>query len=586
MNPADRTLGRLFLDGAALNNPRALVITRGGADTVQTATQTAAQVHRVALALRRRGIGAGDAVAILAENRPEWLVADFGISFAGAAVVPLYMNLLPAQVGAILGDAKPRLVFASTPEQAAKVREAAGEKGPEVVLMDPPPGTELPHAWERFLASGAPGDADPTLEDLAKAQKPEALASILYTSGTTGEPKGVLLSHRNLVSATAVLPMLGVRPGREQVLSFLPLAHIFGRVVDLALWGLGASIAYAPHIDELPKAFRHHRPTVFAAVPRIFEKAYAKVQEGLATSPAWRRDLGRACIAAAGRRLRREAGPMDQALAWLGDRLIFRRVREGLGGRLRLAISGGAPLSPDILGFFQAMGVPIYEGYGLTEAGILTVNLPGRSRAGTVGPALPGAELRIAEDGEILARGPMIMLGFRKAELTKEAIDADGWFHTGDLGRIDADGFLAITGRKKELMKTAGGKYIAPTALEQRLLNLPFVQQAMAVGEGRPYPAALVVPSIDALRKALVDQGLGQAAPEALCADPRTLAYVEAAVEKAMEDLPRYERVKRVALLATPFTVEDGDLTPTLKMKRAVILKKHAAAVDALYARP
>ncbi len=572
------TLGGLLLQGLRYANPQALRVAREGKEIVLPADQVALQIQRVALALKRRGLSKGETVAILSENRPEWLLADFGITTAGGVVVPLYMNLLAPQVKAILLDAKPRLVFASTPEQAQKVREAV--PGLEIVLMDPPPGAELEHSWERFAASGAPRQGDPSLEELAAAQSPDDLSSVLYTSGTTGEPKGVCLTHRNLTSAMAVLPLLGAVPGKEQVLSFLPLAHIFGRTVDLGFFGIGASIAYAASLDRLPEEMRRYRPTVFAAVPRVFEKAYATVQERIAASPPWRRRLAALCPKAASPR----SGILDELAYALGDRLIFRRIREGMGGRLRMPISGGAPLSTDLLRFFLSIGIPIYEGYGLTEAAVLCVNLPGRMRPGSVGPPLPGTELKIAEDGEILARGPVVMKGFRKPELTQSAFDGEGWFKTGDLGKIE-DGFLFITGRKKELMKTAGGKYIAPAGLEQRLLALPVVSQAMAVADGRSFPSALVVPNLAALRQALLDQGLGQAPAEALCADPRALAYVEAQVRNSMEDLPRYERVKRVALLPLPFTVETGELTPTLKMKRSAILQKHAAEVERIYAR-
>lgn len=579
------TLGRLFLEGIAHDNPRALRIAVDGRERTLPAAQVSAQVLRMALALRRAGLAKGETVAILSENRPEWLIADFGVTLAGGVVIPLYMNLLPPQVRAILADARPRFVLVSTPDQAQKVREATEPSSPPVILMDPPPGSDLPHAWDRFLASGAPRDGDPDLPALAATQQPEDLASILYTSGTTGEPKGICLTHRNLTAATAVIPLLNAVAGKEQVLSFLPLAHIFGRVVDLGFFGFGASIAYAPSLDRLQEELKRYRPTVFAAVPRIFEKAYAAVQGRIATSPPWRKQLAHVVIAAARRRQAGKASPWDGLLCTLGDRLIFQRIREGMGGRLRIVISGGAPLPAGILRFFWAVGVPLYEGYGLTEAGVLCVNLPGRTRLGSVGLPLPGVELLLEKDGEVLARGPVVMRGFHNASMTAEAIDEKGWLHTGDLGRIE-DGFLFITGRKKELMKTAGGKYIAPAALEQRLLTVPCVSQAMAVADGRPYPAALVVPDLAVLRRALVDQGLGDAPAGTLCADPRALAYVEAETEKAMEDLPRYERVKRVVLLPEHLTVEAGELTPTLKMKRAFILQKYADRVEALYARP
>ncbi len=582
------TLGEVLLKAAAFRNPRLLRMSRDGKEQTLSNDQFLQAVHRVALALIRRGVSKGDLVAILSENRPEWMVADLGITLAGGVTVPLYMNLLAPQVAQILKDARPRLLFASTPEQAGKVREAFGPDGhdaPEIILLDPPPGAVVEHSWERFLASGAPTAADPSAEDLAARQSPGDLASVLYTSGTTGEPKGVCLTHRNLTGAIPVMPLLGALPGRDVVLSFLPLAHIFGRTVDIGFLSQGGSICYAPSLDHLGEDLKRHHPTVFAAVPRIFEKAYAAVQERIQSSPPWRRKLARACLAAAARRLASKASLLDGLMILLGDRLIFRRVRLGLGGRLRIAISGGAPLAPDILGFFLSIGVPIYEGYGLTEAAVLTVNLPGRLRLGSVGPAIPGVTLSIAPDGEVLAKGQVVMKGFRRSELDREAIDDQGWFHTGDLGRLDDDGFLFITGRKKELMKTSGGKYIAPSALEQRLMTLPFTAQALAVADGRAYPAALLVPNPVVLRKALMDLGLGEAPAAVLCADPRVLAWVEAQIEKAMEDLPRYERVKRVALIPEPFTVEAGELTPTLKMKRAVILKKYAAQVEGIYAR-
>ena len=545
-----RTLGEVLLKASALGNPQAL---RMG-DLSLPASEVLLRSHRCALALRRRGLTKGDRVALLSENRPEWMIADLGTALSGGVLVPLYMNLLAPQVKAILGQAKPRLAFASTPAQAAKFREASSEL--EVVLFDPPPGADLPHSWERFLASGAAQDGDPSAEDLAKALSPDDPASTLFTSGTTGEPKPIPLTHRNLTAALEVLPLIGAVPGKEVALSFLPLAHVFGRVVDLGFFAMGASICYAPELDRLPEALRRYRPTAFAAVPRVFEKAYAAVQARIASAPSLLKSMASWILKS------REGNPLRDFLA---ERLFFRKIREGLGGRLRLVISGGAPLSPDILRFFRSAGVPILEGYGLTEAPVLCVNLPGKERAGSVGPPLPGVELRIAEDGEILARGPVVSVA---------CLGPDGWFPTGDLGKVE-DGFLSITGRKKELMKTAGGKYIAPAGLEQRLLSIPAVSQAMVVADGRPYPVALLVPDPGVLRKALVDHAPGS-----------ELDWMEAQMERVMIDLPRYERVKRVGLLASPFTVESGELTPTLKLKRAAILQKRSADVEAVYARP
>lgn len=585
------TLGRFFLEGIALGNPRALVVARGDREFVHSAAQVSGQVHRCALALLRRGFARGDRAAILAENRPEWLIADFGTTFAGGAVVPLYMNLLAAQVAAILADSRPRIAFVSTPEQADKLRKAVEDwaEKPEVVLMDAPEG--VAHSWERFLASGAPKGDDPPLPALAERQGAEDLATIIYTSGSTGEPKGVDLTHGNLTACEAGIEVLGAEPGREVLLSFLPLAHVFGRTTDLCLFCRGASICYEPSLERLGPAFKRHRPTVFGSVPRVFEKAYAAVQARVAASPAWRRKLS-AWAFGVGLRAQalRERGRAPAGLLVLehalADRLIFRRVREGMGGRLRYTISGGAPLSQDILRFFLSVGVNLYEGYGMTECAVIAVNRPDRWRVGTVGPPLPNLEVRIAEDGEILVKGPLVARGFHgREDLTPETFDAGGWLHTGDLGKLE-DGFLSITGRKKELMKTAGGKYIAPAALERILLGLPLVSQAMAVADGRPYPSALVVPNLAVLRTALMDQGLGSAPPEVLCADPKALAWIEAQIETAMAPLPRYERVKRVALLPTPFTVETGELTPTLKLRRGPILQKHAAEVEAIYGRP
>lgn len=550
------------------------------------------EVRRLAAAVRGLGIERGDRCALISENRPEWPLADYALLCAGALCVPIYPTLGAAQLGYILKHSGTRLIFVSTAEQLAKVREArAHAPGLETIVMfdDVPGATDvipLPELLERG-AQQEPEDAVFRAE--AERAQPDDAATIIYTSGTTGDPKGVVLTHQNLHSniRAALMEALAVSPS-DTALSFLPLSHVLQRMVDYALFYAGVSIAYVPAIDQVPAALKQVRPTIAVSVPRIYEKIYAKMlaSTGLKrTLVVWARH-----VALQWSEIVERGGTPPAALALqhaLADRLVFRKLRANLGGRIRFFVSGGAPLSPQVAHFFHGARVMILEGYGLTETSPVTnVNTPADFRIGTVGKPIPGTEVRIAEDGEILIRGPQVMRGYyRNDEATRASISEDGWFHTGDIGTIDDDGFLRITDRKKDLLVTAGGKNIAPQPIQNAARTSRFVSDALLIGDRRPYPVLLVVPNFDSIRTWAKRHDL-HGELEELLRDPRVRARVERDVEERLQEFARYERPKKVLLLQREFSLERGEITPSLKVKRRVVEEHYAAEIEALYAEP
>jgi long-chain acyl-CoA synthetase len=424
----------------------------------------------------------------------------------------------------------------------------------------------------------------------ARAVRPDALATIIYTSGTTGEPKGVMLTHSalvsNLIAGARVLDVSEQDVG----LSFLPLSHAFERMVSWIYLLCGVHTVFAESFETIGRDIGLVRPTVITGVPRVYEKLKARIMEKGTGGSAARAALFRWAVAAGVRTAQatlrgRTAAAFDRMQGRLADRLVFRRVREGLGGRLRYLVSGSAPLGADTAEFFAAIGLPIVEGYGLTEtAPILAVNPPGAQRVGTVGRSLPGVELRIASDGEILARGPNVMTGYyKKPEATAEVLK-DGWFHTGDVGTIDEAGYLSITDRKKDLLVTSGGKKIAPQPIEATLQRSPLVAEAVVLGEGRKYAAALLVPDFAALETRLRSLGRPPASREELVTRADVLGLYQEIVDALNGELSPYERIKRIALLPAEFTIESGELTPTLKVKRKVVEQKWRAEIEKIYA--
>lgn len=544
-------------------------------------------------ALRAAGLEPGDRAAILSENRTEWALADQACLFAQVVDVPIYDTLIAEQVAYILKDSGARLVFASDRDQVQKTLEAGEVAGMEVevVVFDPGPGP-LPEGvtpWDDFISLGREsGLTEETVRREVATIDPDSVATILYTSGTTGQPKGVMLSHQNIYSnVVASGEVLPFREG-DITLSFLPLSHIFQRMVDYLLLSRGCTLARCHSINTVAADLALVRPTIQVAVPRVYEKVFNGVKEAATGVKAhilkWAVGVGNrwADETLAGR----NPGALLGLQYGLADKLVFSKLRERIGGRVRFFVSGSAPLATDINRFFYAAGLPILEGYGLTETSPVTnVNPAGGIRIGTVGPPIPGTEIRIAEDGEILVRGPQVMKGYyNRPEATADVIDEEGWFSTGDIGELDPDGYLRITDRKKDLIVTAGGKNVAPQPIENRLKANPFVEQVVMVGDRRKFCSLLVVPSFTALERWARDQGLPHGSPAEILANRDVQELMELEILGHLGPLARYERPKKLALLDREFTVEDGTLTPTQKVKRRVVQERFANVIDLMYA--
>lgn len=547
----------------------------------------------VAEALWAKGIEPGERVAILSENRPEWAMADYGCLMAGVSDVPIYATLTPHQIAYIVRDSGARLAFASTREQMDKLLQVREEvESLETIVVFDPPG-EMPDgvvSWDDFLQSGRDqGEAvsDDEFRKRVERTRPDDVATILYTSGTTGDPKGVMLTHNNLASNVRAASEIIRIDESDDTLSFLPLSHVFQRMVDYLLLAHGCTIAYARSIDTVPEDLRTIKPTVVVSVPRLYEKVYAKVTDATGVKGklvGWAQGVGER--AADVRLAGGEPGGFLALQYKLADALVFKKIRQGVGGRLRYFVSGGAPLSPEINKFFFAAGVLILEGYGLTETSPVTnVNPPERIKIGTVGPPVPGTEIRIAEDGEILVRGPQIMKGYLdRPEDTAEVLTEDGWFHTGDIGELDEEGYLRITDRKKDIIVTAGGKNVAPQSIENRLKTNRYIDQPVLVGDRRKFLSLLLVPDFGALEAWAREQGVEAGERRELLANPRVHQMLESEVVGELEDYARFEVPKRIVLLDEPFTIEDGSLTPTQKVKRRVVEKRLEDVIEGLYA--
>ena len=572
---------------------------RGDATDMLSTQDFFDRIRDQSLGLGGLGVTAGDRVAILSDSRPEWVMADLAILTLGGVTVPIYPTLPASQVRYILNDSEAVVIVAADAEQAAKVREVWSDLPNlrTLVVMDAPDGvgSAPPEceaiSLEELTARGhqrliTDDGAGREYKETALAITPDQLATIIYTSGTTGEPKGVMLTHHNL--ATNMVDSASVVDvGEDDIaLSFLPLSHAFERLVSyLDLWR-GVTITFAESLDTIAPNMQLVRPTMMTGVPRVYEKLHGRVHEAVASAPAIRRKLFHWAVGVGLKRARAflagRPAPLSVRLqAGLADRLVLSKIRGRLGGRIRFLVSGSAPLTVQVAEFLFAVGAPVVEGYGLTETSpTLTVNPLEKPKLGTVGPAIPNVELRIADDGEVLARGPNVMQGYyRKPDATAEVI-RDGWFHTGDLGSLDEDGYLTITGRKKELIVTAGGKNVPPAPIEAALKRSPLVAEAVMIGDGRPYCTALLMPDFAALA---AQTGTGDASREELVERPEVVALFDEAVTGVNSDLAPYEQVKRFALLPAEFTIATGELTPTLKVKRNVVAERWGDAIERLY---
>jgi long-chain acyl-CoA synthetase len=582
-----RTLSELFEAVVGHDKPDCLLHKVDGRYTPISTRDFAARVRRLAKALDKAGIRPGDRVAQMAEGGPHWHTIDFGSLALGTAHVPIYPTLLPEGAAYVARDCGARVLFVQGQDRltgmlGVRDQMPAVERIVAIGARADAPGVI---DFESFLAGGDDVTDDEFSGWLRRAS-PDDLATLIYTSGTTGDPKGVMLTHGNLVAnVLGGAAALQLDPAWT-ALSFLPLAHSFERTVAYIYFYLGISVAYAESVQAVAQNFLEVRPHVFVSVPRVYEKVMARVYENARGGSAVKRAIFEWALKVGRRHLPdRLAGRPGGMALHLADKLVFSKIRERLGGRFQLAASGGAPLARDVAEFFWGAGVRIFEGYGLTEtAPVLTVNRPGRVKLGTVGPAIDQVDLRIAEDGEILARGPNIMRGyFGKPEATAEVIDPQGWFHTGDIGHLDDDGFLVITDRKKELIVNAYGKNIAPAPIENSLKSSRWIAQAVVVGDRRQFLSALLVPDFEILRPWAESQGIA-GSNEDLIAHPTVRAAIAADVAKTNEHLARYEQVRNWELVPNEFTLEGGELTPTLKVKRRVIHTKYKDVLDRLYA--
>lgn len=550
-----------------------------------------ADVHALADALVDAGIRRDDRVAIVSENRLEWALADYALMCVGAASVPVYSTLPANQIAHILRHSGARLAFVSSAEQHAKIAQVKATLPAleTVVMFDDVDLANTVRLRELLDRGRSTGGSENEFRIRARSAQPSDVATIIYTSGTTGEPKGVMLTHNNLSSNVAAA-LSGIPVGPADIgLSFLPLSHSFQRLVDFGLFGYGCTIAHVPSFDQAGAALREVKPTLAVAVPRVYEKIYASFLAGTGLRhriAVWASDVA---VEWAKSTLARQApGLTTQLQHAIADRFVYARLRERLGGRVRFFVSGGAPLSVQIALFFYGAGIIILEGYGLTETSPVTnVNTLTDLRLGTVGRPVPGTEIRIADDGEVLVRGPQVMKGyFDNPAATREAIDAEGWFATGDIGALDEDGYLRITDRKKDLLKTAGGKFVAPQPIQDAAKRSRFVAEALLIGDRRPYPILIVVPNFPKLEQWAKQNGIRAASPAELVADARVRAAVEEDVLHELDGVARHELPKKLLMLDRELTVEGGEVTPTLKVKRRVVEERLRDRIEALYAEP
>jgi long-chain acyl-CoA synthetase len=551
------------------------------------------RIAGIAKALTELGVVSGDRVGVFAPNCPEWHVADFAIQGIGGVTVPVYFHESVDRITYILKDSGARVVFTSGEEQARKMAECRPNlpELEQVISVAPPAdlhGEIL--RYEALIAST--GDAEiADYRRRATEVTPQQLATIIYTSGTTGEPKGVMLSHANL-SSNALDGAAGYEMSPSDVgLSFLPLAHVYERTMDYSFFFHGVPIAYVEQMETVQQALLEVRPTVMGAVPRFYEKIYANVIEQGHQATGIKRKIFDWAIRVAARAVPWKAyGKSASAglkFEWgVADKIVYSKIRAGLGGRIRILTAGGAPLAPELAEFFWSVGLPVFQGYGLTETSpIVTANSPRSNEIGTVGPPIPDVQVRIAEDGEILVKGPCVMQGYyHKPDATREVLAADGWFATGDIGRLDSEGYLIITDRKKELLKTAGGKFVAPAPIENLLKTSPYITNAMVVGDKHKFVSVLIVPNFATIGAAARDAGREAMTPGQMVSDTWVRDLVAHEIERLTPTLAQYEKPKRFALLEKDFTYADGALTYTLKLKRRVIEQRYQDIIARIYA--
>jgi long-chain acyl-CoA synthetase len=551
-----------------------------------SAVEVYSGVVGVARMLESWGIGKGDRVAILSENRPEWTITDFAALSLGAVTVPIYSTQTADQTAFVLRDAGVRVIAVSTKSQLEKVLSVQRNTPLErIVVMD---AVETAHAIHmQELTRKGPSEPDANFDTRSQSITPGDLATIIYTSGTTGNPKGVMLTHGNMASNIACsMEPFGFGSKDEVSVSFLPLSHVTARHVDFALLYRGVVLAYCPDISQLAQALSEVRPNIFIAVPRVYEKIRQQVilkTTGFPKSAIYRWALS------VGRTHRHEVlvGKSPTSLAWkLANRLVFSKVRAGMGGNAEEFISGGAPLGRELAEWYADIGIPIHEGYGLTETSpVIAVNTPVAHKLGTVGKPLANVEVRIADDGEVLARGPSIFSGYWNRPDETQSVFVDGWFKTGDIGNVDSDGFLSITDRKKDLIKTSGGKFIAPQPIENSLKLNPLIGTAVVIGDRRRFPAVLISPHFPVLEDWARANDIDFASRQMLVANDKVKALYDGIIAELNSNLARFEKLKRVLLIPEEFSAADGTMTHTFKVRRRGIEDRYRTLIDDMYAK-
>jgi len=548
------------------------------------------RVRALAKALLGWGAQKGDRIALIGENRWEWAITDFATLAIGAVNVPIYPTLTGEQIAVLVEDAGCRIAVVSSRQQFDKLHAVRDQTHLErILIMDSATPPEGAIAFSEVLAGADEqgSERDPVFDALVRSVEPKDLATLIYTSGTTGEPKGVMLTHGNIATNQNVAAADFAFGSTDACISFLPLSHITARALDYVMYSCGAQVAYCSQFDKLPQAMREIRPTVFVGVPRVYEKIRQEVERRAALSPVKKRLLAWAIGMGARHGDAVYHGHKPSSTLWkLADKLAYSKVREAFGGRVRVFVAGGAPLGLDTARWFASVGIAVWEGYGLTETSpVIALNNPSSQRMGSVGRPVTNVELKLADDGELLVRGPSVFVGYwHKPDANEESFDTEGWFRTGDIAHLDQDGFLYITDRKKELLKTSGGKMVAPQPIENRLKNNVLVAQAALVGDKHKFISALIAPNFPALEEWARGHAIHATSRAELVADSRVVALYGEIVREVNGTLANFETLKRFRVVAEEWTQESGELTPSMKLKRRAIMERYAAVIDAIYA--
>ena len=585
------TINDLFRRVAAAANPRAVLWQDEFGQWQQISSdQIYQRVRALAETFVGWGVKKGDRIALISENRWEWAVADFATLAIGAVDVPIYPTLTGEQVAALVADAGCQVAVVSTRQLFEKLNAVRGLTQLErIVIMDSAAPPEGAIAMSAVLAGadGRGSGRDPIFDALVRSVEAKDLATLIYTSGTTGEPKGVALTHGNIAANQNYAAAEFDFNSTDACISFLPLSHITARALDYVMYYYGAQVAYCSKFDNLPLAMREVRPTVIVGVPRVFEKIRQEVERRASLSPVKKRLFAWAVGVGTGHRERVYGGRRPASPLWkVAHKLVYSKVSEAFGGRVRIFVVGGAPLGIDTAKWFASVGIALWEGYGLTETSpVIALNTPLRQKIGSVGIPLPNVELKFAADGELLVRGPAVFAGYwGKPGANAECFEEGGWFRTGDIGHLDGDGFLFITDRKKELLKTSGDKLVAPQPIESKLKTSLLVAQAALVGDKHKFISALIAPNFAALEDWARHQGIDAKSRAELVADGRVVALYGEIVREVNGSLANFETVKRFRVVAEEWTQDTGELTPSMKLKRRVVTSRYAAVIDALYA--